>query len=273
MRSDVPPWLPAAFAGRLRCYKTTVPGLERIPLAKPSGATAEWRQIARNDDVLFSITSWPDKRGQWTERDFYASGDMDWEDFRTHWSHFDPKLGGTCVEIGCGAGRLTRPLSSFFDRVVALDVSDDMIALTRSAVGDGAELIKVEGPAIPLATGEAEAVFSCHVLQHLESHEDFRRYLAEAHRVLRPGGTMMVHITLNSRRRSLPGRAVRELQLRYSRWRLSRGKIHTAVRMRVYQPEQIFHLLSTEIGFDDVELRAFPARSNGYLHHFFLARR
>jgi trans-aconitate methyltransferase len=242
-------------------------------LPKVDGATAEWREIARGDDVLYSITSWPDKRGRWTDADFYASGESDWEDFRSHWQHFAPDLGGACVEIGCGAGRLTKPLSAFFARVVALDVSDDMIARAAAVAGPNAEFARVDGPAIPLAGGEADAVFSCHVLQHLETHADLHNYLAEAHRALRPGGTMMVHITLNSRRRSLAGRVIRELRLRWSRRRLRRGKVHTAVRMRVYQPEQIFHLLGTELGFDHVELRAFPARSNGYLHHFFLARR
>src|SRR5690348_17421746 len=35
----------------------------------------------------------------------------------------DPR-GGTCVEVGCGFGRMTAPLAERFDRVVALDVSD-----------------------------------------------------------------------------------------------------------------------------------------------------
>jgi len=241
-------------------------------LPKVDGATAEWRQIARNDDVLYSITSWPDKRGRWTDADFYASGEADWKDFRSQWQHFAPDLGGTCVEIGCGAGRLTKPLSGFFERVVALDVSEEMIARAAAVAGPNTDLVRVDRPVIPLADGEADAVFTCHVLQHLETHADFHTYLAEAHRSLRPGGTLMAHITLNSRRRSLPGRVVRELRLRWSRRRLRRGRAHTAVRMRVYQQEQIFHLLSTELGFEEVELRAFPARSNGYLHHFFLAR-
>ena len=39
----------------------------------------------------------------------------------------------------------------------------------------------------------------------------------------------------------------------------------------MFQSEQIFGLLS-EVGFERAELRAFPVRSNDYLHHFFLAR-
>jgi ubiquinone/menaquinone biosynthesis C-methylase UbiE len=242
-----------------------------MPVSRIDGATTEWRQIARNDDVLYSITSWPDKRGRWTAEEFYASGDSDWEDFRGQWRHYAPDLGGTCVEIGCGAGRLTQALARDFDRVVALDVSPDMLEMTRGASPENVELHRVNGPQIPLSDAEASAVFSCHVLQHLENYEALRDYLAEARRVLRPAGTMMVHITLVSRRRSRLWKLKEEARLWLSRRRLQRGEAHTAVRMRVYRSEEIFHLLSG-LGFADVELRAFPARSNGYLHHFFLAR-
>ena len=238
----------------------------------PDGATAEWRRIARGDDVLYSIAGWPEKRdGGWTAAEFYASGSADWEDFEAHWRHYAPDLGGTCVEIGCGAGRITQALAGRFERVVALDVSDEMIARAREACSEKVELRRVDGPEIPLRDGEADAVFSAHVLQHLETREAVRAYLAEAYRVLRPGATIMVHLTVASRRRSRLWRLREEARLRVSRWRLRRGATHTAVRMRVYLPEDIFALLDS-VGFSDVELRAFAVRSNGYLHHFFLAR-
>jgi len=244
---------------------------QETEIARPDGATAEWRRIARGDDVLYSVTSWPDKKGGgWTPEEFYATGASDWEDFERHWRHYDPALGGTCVEIGCGAGRMTRALAGTFDRVLALDVSDEMIARTREMSPDNVDVRRVDGPAIPLGDGDADAVFSAHVLQHLESHEILRSYLAEARRALRDGGTMMIHLTLVSRRPSRLWKAKEELRLRWSRRRLARGKEHTAVRMRVYRFEDVFHTLD-ELGFSNVELRAFPVRSNGYLHHFFLA--
>jgi SAM-dependent methyltransferase len=244
---------------------------QETEIARPDGATAEWRRIARGDDVLYSITSWPDKKGGgWTAEEFYASGESDWADFERHWRHYERSLGGTCVEIGCGAGRITRALAGSFDRVLALDVSEEMIARTREACPENVDARLVEGPAIPLADGAADAVFSAHVLQHLETREILRSYLAEARRVLRDGGTMMIHLTLVSRRPPRLWKAKEELRLWWSRRRLARGKEHTAVRMRVYRLEDVFHTLG-DLGFTDVELRAFPVRSNGYLHHFFLA--
>jgi SAM-dependent methyltransferase len=244
---------------------------QKTETTRADGATAEWRQIARGTDVLYSVTSWPEKRGGgWTSEDFYASGEQDWRDFERHWRHYDPALGGTCVEIGCGAGRLTRALGSSFERVVGLDVSEEMLRMAREACPPNVELRRVDGPQIPLADDAADAVFSCHVLQHLETHEVMAAYLRDARRVLRPGGTLMVHITLVSRRRSRIWRAKEELRLRLSRRRLRSGRRHTAVRMRVYRFEEVFHTLA-DLGFTDVELRAFAVRSNGYVHHFFLA--
>ena len=47
----------------------------------------------------------------------------------------DPR-GGTCVEVGCGPGRMTAALAERFDRVLALDVSPAMLAQARGAVTD-----------------------------------------------------------------------------------------------------------------------------------------
>src|SRR5438132_4015448 len=46
----------------------------------------------------------------------------------------DPR-GGTCVEVGCGPGRMTGLLAERFDRVIAVDVSPGMLELGRRNVG------------------------------------------------------------------------------------------------------------------------------------------
>src|SRR5438067_572320 len=95
--------------------------------------TAEWRHLARVDP-LYVIATRPGKEGAWEREEFYATGRSDWSDFHRHWSHYWPELGGTCLEIGCGAGRVTHALAPDFERVVAIDVSADMLALARDAV-------------------------------------------------------------------------------------------------------------------------------------------
>lgn len=225
--------------------------------------------------MLYHVLTWPGK-DDWTAEEFYDVGRSDWEDFRSQWLHYAGVLGGTCLEIGCGAGRLTRQLATQFDRVVALDVSADMIERARGAAADGpasVEFHQVEGTHIPLPDDSVDHVFSVHVLQHLDDFGDVSAYVVEMARVLRPGGTMMLHIALGTLERGLVGRRGK-LRLEWRLWRsrraLKQGNEHFAVRYRLYDLEQVQHMLES-LGLERIELRMFPVRSNAYQHTFWLA--
>lgn len=41
------------------------------------------------------------------------------------------KVGGTCVELGCGVGRITRHLASRFEKIIAIDISPGNLALCK----------------------------------------------------------------------------------------------------------------------------------------------
>ncbi|HET8673295.1 MAG TPA: class I SAM-dependent methyltransferase [Thermoleophilaceae bacterium] len=235
-------------------------------------STLEWRQIARGPRPLYHVLTWPGIE-DWTPDDFYAVGESDWQDFRSHWIHYAGELRGTCLEIGCGAGRISRQLGGEFDRVQAVDVSADMIAKARAAAPDNVEFHQVDGVRLPFPPESMDAVFSVHVLQHLDDFEDVSAYVAEAERVLMPGGTMMLHIAISSDRERLLGRRgvlKRELRLWRARRALRRGREHTAVRYREYRWEDVQRLLF-RLGLERVELRLIPVRSNGYHHSFWLA--
>jgi ubiquinone/menaquinone biosynthesis C-methylase UbiE len=237
-------------------------------------ATEEWRQIARGPRVLYHVLTWPDK-DDWTEEEFYDVGRSDWEDFRSQWLHYAGELSGRCLEIGCGAGRLTRQLAQQFDEVVAVDVSEDMIERAGAAAAPAdVEFHQVEGTTLPLPDDSVDHVFSVHVLQHLDDFGDVSAYVANAARVLRPGGTMMLHIALGTLERGLFGKRGK-LRVEWRLWRsrqlLKRGREHFAVRYRLYDFEQVQHMLEA-LPLEQVELRMFPVRSNGYQHTFWLAR-
>jgi ubiquinone/menaquinone biosynthesis C-methylase UbiE len=239
----------------------------------PPPSTDEWRDIARVPNLYYHILSWPEKEQDgFTEDEFYATGVSDWEDFRSHWRHYSPDLGGTVVEIGCGAGRLTRALADDFDTVVALDVSQDMIDHARSHCPDNVEFEMVDGTVVPRADGSVDAVFSAIVLQHLETFDHVRAYMQDAFRALRPGGSVMLNISMAHKPRGRVERARTEFQIWRSRRGLKKGKVHQKVRWNEYPWEQVYKTLQ-EIGYADVQLRMFPVRSNGWQHQFWLAQR
>src|SRR5438128_10429187 len=65
----------------------------------------------------------------------------------------DPR-GGTCVEVGCGPGRMTGHLAGRFDRVIAVDVSSVMLELADEAVrAANVELRLVRGDRLDAVEG------------------------------------------------------------------------------------------------------------------------
>ena len=242
-------------------------------------SNAEWK-LWGQEDPLHGVAAWAgkDKDGPsaWTDAEFYALGESDWRDFLSHWHQYGIE-GGTCVEIGCGAGRTNHAPAGYFERMKATDVSEGMIEHTRRAVGPNVEFFLVESTDIPVADSSASAVFSCHVLQHLDSDQIGYQYFKEAFRVLKPGCSLMIHIPLyqfpNERG---PWRRVWSPLYRYIRLISSvkadldrRRKIKT-MRGTPYSIEGLRAFL-LETGFRNVEYRIFPTNSNQDLHSFVLA--
>lgn len=123
--------------------------------------------------------------------------------------------GGTCVEVGCGSGRMTPALARRFDRVLALDVSPEMIEHARTAVAgtDNVEFVVVSGERLDGVPDAVAQVTLCYlVLQHLPRRSLVRTYLRELARVLAPGGEAFVQIpVLDSSVRARIWRAARGL--------------------------------------------------------------
>lgn len=100
---------------------------------------------------------------------------------------------GLAVEIGPGLGRICLALADRFDRVVGVDISEEMVRQARAAVtnpkvsfvvGDGATITGVDN-------SSADLVMSFTVFQHISDVTVTERYLAEAGRVLKPGGLLV----------------------------------------------------------------------------------
>jgi SAM-dependent methyltransferase len=109
----------------------------------------------------------------------------------------DPR-GGTCIEVGCGPGRMTKHLAKRFDHVLALDVSPAMLAQARAnAPDDNVEMKEISGERLDGVAGGSANVLVCYlVLQHLPRRELVLRYFAEFARVLKPSGQAFVQLPI-----------------------------------------------------------------------------
>jgi SAM-dependent methyltransferase len=104
---------------------------------------------------------------------------------------------GAVPEFGCGTGRLAARLLD--ERLPAgaryrgFDVSPRMVQLARAAVAPWADRARVDQVSgamdLPVASASADRIVSTYVLDLL-SPADSQNLLAEAHRVLRPGGLL-----------------------------------------------------------------------------------
>lgn len=100
--------------------------------------------------------------------------------------------GRRILDAGCGAGPLTATLRERGATVTGFDVSPAMIALARQRLGpDPALLVADLSEPLPFAAGEFDDAIASLVLHYLE---DWAGPLAELHRVLRPGGRLLLSV-------------------------------------------------------------------------------
>jgi ubiquinone/menaquinone biosynthesis C-methylase UbiE len=95
------------------------------------------------------------------------------------------------LEIGCGAGRMTRALAEVFGEVYAVDVSGEMIARAKEALADlsNVRLFQNNGADLRvLGDIQIDFAFSYIVFQHIPGREVIYSYVREVNRLLRPGG-------------------------------------------------------------------------------------
>jgi demethylmenaquinone methyltransferase/2-methoxy-6-polyprenyl-1,4-benzoquinol methylase len=105
-----------------------------------------------------------------------------------HWAGLRP--GMQAVDVAVGTGLLAREMIALTGdarAVVGLDVSESMLAIARFKLK--IPLIQAAAEALPLASASADFLAMGYALRHIA---DLRAALAEALRVLRPGGTVLL---------------------------------------------------------------------------------
>ena len=94
-----------------------------------------------------------------------------------------PRQGAALLDLGCGGGLLAPHVSGY--RHVGVDISASALAV---AAAHGVEPVLADAADLPFDDEVFDVVVAGEILEHVE---DLDRTVAEATRVLRPGGTLV----------------------------------------------------------------------------------
>lgn len=162
----------------------------------------DWDRRARENARHYVLTG----QESWSDEEFYRAGEITMQedilnDLENICQGKNPRE-MTVLEIGCGAGRVTRAFAKFFGSVHAFDISREMVAQARRAVAEfpDAHVYRNNGKDLhPLRSRwgrwlglspvvKFDFAFSTMVFQHIPSRAIVESYAREVYALLRPGG-------------------------------------------------------------------------------------
>jgi SAM-dependent methyltransferase len=161
-----------------------------------SGAREYW------DNAAQSAAAWYVSTGHEQEsEEFFRQGAAETDTFLS-FCGVVPSREASVLEVGCGVGRMTRRLAQLFGKVIALDISEEMLRRCRDNLSsfDNVEYRLVEGDGTlgRPCEGGVDVVFSYVTFQHVPSAVAQLRYFENCARALRTGGKLAVQIRSSS---------------------------------------------------------------------------
>ncbi|MGH9483189.1 MAG: class I SAM-dependent methyltransferase [Terriglobales bacterium] len=128
--------------------------------------------------------------------------------------------GDSVLDAGCGVGRITRALLPSGAGVVGCDFALARLQRLRSSEPAGVRLglVQADLQRLPLAPASFSAIVCTQVLEHIPEAAARRRLIADFHRLLRPGGDLVLtvyNLSETWRRRGAAAEGVHETGIFY----------------------------------------------------------
>jgi ubiquinone/menaquinone biosynthesis C-methylase UbiE len=159
----------------------------------------DWEALGELDPCWAVLTSLP--KGQSGEPDFDAFFRTGEEEIASVIQKSEqlgrPSKRELVLDFGCGLGRLTRALSTYFSRAVGVDISSPMIARARDLNQSATNcefVLNTSGDLRQFPDNHFDMIYTARVLQHIPTRATIKAYLGEFVRVLNPGGLLVFQL-------------------------------------------------------------------------------
>jgi SAM-dependent methyltransferase len=165
-----------------------------------------WDVLGKEDPFWAILTAGDKKDNKWDLGEFFASGDREITELMQYLSSVGVECArGRALDFGCGVGRLTQPLATYFTKVIGIDIAPSMIAQAQALDRKGrCQFMLNERADLSLfPDGEFDFIYSNIVLQHMRPVYS-TAYIREFSRVLAPGGVAVFQLPSKNRRPAEP---------------------------------------------------------------------
>jgi ubiquinone/menaquinone biosynthesis C-methylase UbiE len=193
-----------------------------------------WEGFARKDP-LWAICTTPDKKGgKWKDDEFFAMGKTEIQAIFNYLKSQNIEIQGheKCLDFGCGVGRLSRSLTSYFREVHGVDVSQTMINKAKEIHDDADFNIHFhhndQNDLSLFAEASFDFIYTSIVLQHIPEDAALN-YIREFIRICKPQGLVVFQIPVKE-------------SIQRSGWQKLKSKVRFRERMALLGIGKGYHM-------------------------------
>ncbi|MEM2293076.1 MAG: class I SAM-dependent methyltransferase [Candidatus Bathyarchaeia archaeon] len=155
-----------------------------------------WDTLAKKNAMYYIAT----ERTDWKLDEFLESGKIAVQQLFEAVGYC-PNLTNSVIELGCGIGRMSFALARLFREVIAVDVSEEMIAQANKLKNQlgcwNVRFIRNNGRDLSfLPSSSCDLGISVLVFQHLPDHRLIIDYIHELGRVVKSGGHVLFQVPI-----------------------------------------------------------------------------
>lgn len=155
----------------------------------------QWETLGATDPYWAVLTEPKMKGGKWNQDDFFKTGENEIHSVLSKTERLDVTINkNIALDFGCGVGRLSRALSSRFDKVVGVDISNTMLHEAKKINHEIKNIEFIHNTAKDLKiipSNSVDFIYSNMVLQHMPRDRQIS-YLEEFCRILATEGVIAI---------------------------------------------------------------------------------